>query len=60
MNEGWGILCVVGSWCWVGAVIGLALTAFPVRGVINTRAASFWGTCLIIFYVLWIAAMLHA
>lgn len=60
MNEAWAFLCVIGLWSWIGTVIGLAFTSFPVRGVINSRAASFWGGGLIVSYALWIVAMLHA
>jgi hypothetical protein len=60
LNEGWALLSVVGFWGWAGAVVGLALTSFPVQGRFSSRPASIWGSGVIFFFVLWIVAMLHA
>ncbi|GFO59476.1 hypothetical protein GMST_18010 [Geomonas silvestris] len=60
LNSAWSVLCVVGVWGFVAAVVGLVLTSFPARGVFLSRPALRWGAAALAFFVLWLIGMSHA
>lgn len=59
-NTWWSVVCMIGFWGWVLAVIGMILKAFGSRGVLRNRVFARWGGAVCLFYCVWIVAMLHA
>lgn len=53
----WPLVTVLAFWGWVGAVIGLILTAFPAKGIFHARPALVWGGAALVSFALWIVAM---
>lgn len=60
MNSAWSMLCLVGIWGFVAAMVGLILSAFPARGVFASRLGLRWGTAALCCFVLWLIGMANA
>lgn len=60
MNNAWSIICLVGLWGFVAAIIGFILKAFPARGVFAVKPGALWGAAAIACFVLWLVGMSHA
>jgi hypothetical protein len=56
----WSLILETGLIGWVGATIGFIFLAFSREGALHNRKALFWGSLIIIFYLLWIIGMLKA
>jgi hypothetical protein len=60
MSLSWSILCLLGLWGFVVAMIGFILKSFPARGVFLARSGLRWGAAAVICFALWIVGMANA
>lgn len=60
LNDGWAVVCQVGLWGWIASTIILIVKAFPMRGVMDGKAAGRWGGVGVAFFVIWILGMVLA
>ncbi len=60
INEVWALISEIGLWGWTAAAAGLILQAFPSRDNFRKGPAVVWGGCLILFYAIWVTAMVKA
>lgn len=60
INEGWGFCCILGFWGWVLCTVAFITKSFPARGVFLARPAMAFGGAILVFYCLWIVAMVNA
>lgn len=60
INQFWAVICEAGFLGWVGCTIGFIFRAFGPGDVFYGRRAAFWGFLIIVFYALWVLAMMKA
>jgi hypothetical protein len=56
----WSMMVEVGFLGWIGCAIGFILRVFIGKKGFNSKRAFFWGVLIILFYTVWIVAMLRA
>jgi len=56
----WSIILLVGLAGWVLSSIMLAFKAFPQKGVFDVASGMRWGGAIVVFFSVWIIAMLFA
>jgi hypothetical protein len=60
MSLSWSMLCLLGLWGFVAAMIGFILKSFPARGVFVAPSGLVWGALALIFFALWVVGMANA
>jgi hypothetical protein len=60
MNTPWAILVVLSFLGWTGCTIGFIFGAFEKDNTFNNKKALKWGALVVVFYALWVVAMVFA
>lgn len=60
LHDGWAVVCQVGLWGWIASTLIFIVKVFPMRGVMNVKAAGRFGGAMAVFFTLWIMGMVLA
>ena len=59
-NEIWAIVMLIALAGWISSSLVFIFKSFPERGVFIVKHARIWGGAVLLFYGIWIVAMLNA
>ncbi len=60
MNTFWAAIVVLSFLGWIGCTIGFIFGAYEKDNRFNNKKALKWGISVVVFYALWVVAMVFA